>query len=261
VFARLVDGRSAVTFNDFVVESFGRAAVVATGEKTSVKARDGEVVGSGKGMPWVQHGFQFSENARGRLQDMRAQDIGTSLTDRTGTGLLVFGSNRIRGRRVTFANTQTGAFLVGDRNRIAGSIMTDIGSDGVVVFGNRNRILKNDIAVSSVDGVFLEGDDNLVRGGAFSDMPIGIWAFSGDGNHAEQVEFLRVPEPARIGGVRTLEPEFAAPFTLTCASATECDDANECTTDTCDAQGVCDNAAVTDGTLCTGGVCTAGVCQ
>lgn len=261
VFARLVDGRSAVNATQLVVENFGRAGVVATGEKTSVKARDGLVAGSGKGMPWVQHGFQFSEGARGRLQDMRMQDIGTSLTDRTGTGLLVFGSKRIRGRRVTFANAQTGVFLVGDRNRIAGSIMTDIGSDGVVIFGNRNRVLKTDIAVSSVDGVFVDGDDNLVRGGAFSDMPIGIWAYAGDGNRAEQVEFLRVPEPARIGGVRTLEPESAAPFTTGCATATECDDANECTTDTCDVQGVCGNAAVTDGTACTGGVCTAGVCQ
>ena len=261
VFARLVEGRSAVSATQVVVEDFGRVGIMATGEKSSLKARDGLVAGSGKGMPWVQHGFQFSEDARGRLQDMRAQDIGTSLTERTGSGLLVFGSKRIRGRRVTFANVQTGAFLVGDRNRIAGSIMTDIGSDGVVVFGNRNRVLKNDIAVSSLDGVFLDGDDNLVRGGAFSDMPIGIWAFAGNGNRAEQVEFLRVPEPARIGGVRTIAPEFAAPFTLTCADATECDDGNECTTDTCDVNGTCGNAAVTDGTLCTGGVCTGGVCQ
>jgi hypothetical protein len=261
VFARLVDGRSAVTMNTFVIENFGRAAVVATGEKTSVKARDGRVSGSGKGMPWVQHGFQFSENARGRLQDVKVENVGTSLADRTGTGLLVYGSKRIRTRRVTFANAQTGAFLVGDRNRIAGSIMTDIGSDGVVVFGARNRVLKNDIIVSSVDGVFLDGDDNLVRGGAFSDMPIGIWAFAGNGNRAEQVSFIRVPEPARIGGVRPIQPDSVAPVTLACASATECDDANECTTDTCDVNGVCGNAAVTDGTPCTGGACTAGVCQ
>src|SRR4030095_16732705 len=187
---------------------------------------------------------------RGRLQTPRARDLGTIQTDRTGVGVLAFGTKRVRTRRVTIENAQTGVFLVGDRNRIAGSIMTDIGSDGVVVIGNRNRVLKNDIAVSSVDGVFIDGDDNLVRGGAFSDMPIGIWAFAGAGNRAEQCEFLRVPEPARIGGVRTLLPEFAAPFTTTCASALDCNDANECTTDTCDVNGTCGNAAVTDGTLC-----------
>jgi len=261
IFARLVQRRAAVNATQLIIEDFGRAGMVATGEKTSVKARDGSALGSGKGMPWVQHGYQFSEGARGRLQDMQIQDIGTSVTDRTGTGLLVFGSNRIRSRRVTFTNVQTGVFMVGDRNRIAGSIMSDIGADGVVVFGNRNRVLKNDISVSSVDGVFVDGDDNLCRGGAFSDMPIGIWAFAGDGNRAEQVDFLRVAEPARIGGVRNLAPESATPFAVTCASALDCDDANECTTDTCDVNGTCGNAAVTDGTLCTGGVCTAGVCQ
>ena len=225
VFARLVAGRSAVNATQLVVESFGRVGVVATGEKTSVKARDGLVAGSGKGMPWVQHGFQFSEGARGRLQDMRMQDIGTSLTDRTGTGLLVFGSKRIRGRRVTFANTQTGVFLVGDRNRIAGSIMTDIGSDGVVVFGNRNRVLKNDIAVSSVDGVFLDGDDNLVRGGPSRICPSasGLSRVTATAPSSQSCAC----RSQRIGGVRSAAG-FAAPFTLACASATECDDANEC---------------------------------
>jgi hypothetical protein len=234
---------------------------MATGEKTSVKARDGLVAGSGKGMPWVQHGFQFSEGARGRLQDMRAQDIGTSLTERTGSGLLTFGSNRIRGRRVTFANVQTGAFLVGDRNRVAGSIMTDIGSDGVVVFGNRNRILKNDIAVSSVDGVFLSGDDNLVAGAPSRTCRSASGPSRATATAPSRSSSCAFRSRLASGAFRTIDPEFAAPFTLTCASATECDDANECTTDTCDVNGTCGNAAVTDGTPCTGGVCTGGVCQ
>jgi hypothetical protein len=261
VFARLVKGRAAVTAREISVEGFQRVGIAVIGEKASLKARESLVSGSGKGMPFVQHGFQFSNTARGRLQDVRVRDVGTSVPDRMGVGVLAFGTERVRTRRVTLENTQTGVFLVGDRNRIAGSIMTDIGSDGVIAIGNKNRILKNDIAVSSVDGVFVSGDDNLVRGGAFSDMPIGIWAFAGDGNRAEQVTFLRVPEPARIGGVRNLTPDFAAAFTTTCASALDCDDANECTTDTCDVNGKCGNAAVTDGTLCTTGVCTAGVCQ
>jgi hypothetical protein len=261
VFARLVKGRAAMNARELAVRGFQRVGVAVIGEKASLKARDSLVAGSGKGMPFVQHGFQFSNTARGRLQDVRVKDVGTSQIDRMGTGVLAFGTERVRTRRLTVENAQTGVFLVGDRNRIAGGIFTDIGSDGVVVIGNRNRVLKNDIAVSSVDGVFVDGDDNLVRGGAFSDMPIGIWAFAGDGNRAEQVTFLRVPEPARIGGVRNLTPDFAAAFTTACANALDCDDANECTTDTCDVNGTCGNAAVTDGTPCTGGACTAGVCQ
>jgi hypothetical protein len=47
-----------------------------------------------------------------------------------------------------------------------------------------------------------------------------------------------------------------------CEGDPECDDANECTTDTCDLKsGQCNNDAVADGTPCTGGVCTAGVCE
>lgn len=270
LFARLIEGRAAINTRQLTVEDYQRAAVVGVGEKTSVKSRDGLAAGEGKGVPWVQHGFQFSDGARGRLQDVEIRDLGTSLADRTAAGVLVYGSRRIRARRVSIANAQTGVFLVGDRNRVAGGIFSDIGLDGVVILGNRNRVLKTEIAVSSVDGVFIDGDDNLIRGGAFSDMPIGIWAYAGDGNRAEQVEFLRVPEPARIGGVRTVLPEMAAPFTTTCATATECDDANPCTTDACDAQGTCSNIAVADGTscadadpcngseTCSTGTCTAG---
>jgi hypothetical protein len=67
--------------------------------------------------------------------------------------------------------------------------------------------------------------------------------------------------------VRTLLPEYASPFTTTCATATECDDANLCTTDACDGQGTCSNVAVADGTSCAdadpcNGVetCAAGAC-
>jgi hypothetical protein len=41
----------------------------------------------------------------------------------------------------------------------------------------------------------------------------------------------------------------------------ECDDLNECTEDTCDPADGCRFTPVEDGTLCFGGVCTAGACE
>lgn len=44
-------------------------------------------------------------------------------------------------------------------------------------------------------------------------------------------------------------------------TAKDCDDSNECTTDTCKSIGAtCEHANSKDGTACTGGTCTAGVC-
>lgn len=40
----------------------------------------------------------------------------------------------------------------------------------------------------------------------------------------------------------------------------DCDDANECTTDTCNSLTGCVHTPVADGTPCTGGTCTGGVC-
>lgn len=47
-----------------------------------------------------------------------------------------------------------------------------------------------------------------------------------------------------------------------CTSSTDCDDGNECTVDTCGADGLCTNTNVMDGTSCNSGsgTCTAGVC-
>jgi hypothetical protein len=53
-----------------------------------------------------------------------------------------------------------------------------------------------------------------------------------------------------------------------CTSDTDCDDANECTTDTCESDGSCSNTAVANDTpcnagtgLCCGGLCTTPVCE
>ncbi|MCK4730176.1 MAG: S8 family serine peptidase [Candidatus Aenigmarchaeota archaeon] len=52
---------------------------------------------------------------------------------------------------------------------------------------------------------------------------------------------------------------------ITCSSDAECDDTNECTTDTCmnpgETSSYCENTAVADDTPCTGGVCCGGICS
>ena len=53
--------------------------------------------------------------------------------------------------------------------------------------------------------------------------------------------------------------------TVVCSSDTECDDTNECTTDTCVEPGTtssyCENTAVVDDTTCTDGICCGGTCS
>jgi hypothetical protein len=254
-------GRSAVAARFMTFDGNQRAALAAFGEKTVVRVIEALVAGSGRGMPFVQHGFQFADGARGKVQDVRLRDLGTSLAGKTAAGLLVYGGERVRTRRPTMERVQTGAFIFGNRNRVAGGVFTDVSSDGVVIIGDQNRVLKTDMTVASVDGVFLDGDQNLVRGGGFSDMPIGIWDYLGVGNRADQIEFIRVPERVRIGGVRSLPPESAMPFTLTCAAAVECDDGNPCTTDACTGTGDCESTILPDGTACAGGTCAGGLCM
>lgn len=254
-------GRSSLAARTMTFQGNQRAAVAAFGDKTVVRVIEALVEGSGRGMPFVQHGFQFSDGARGKLQDVRMRDLGTSLTGKTAAGILVYGSERVRVRRATMDRVQTGAFMFGNRNRLAAGVLTGVSSDGVVAIGDQNRVLKTDITAASVDGVFLDGDQNLVRGGGFSDMPIGIWDYLGTGNRADQIEFIRVPERVRIGGVRDLPAESASPFTLTCGAAVECDDGNSCTTDVCTATGACESTILPNGTACPGGTCTGGLCM
>lgn len=254
-------GRSAIAARVMTFEGNQRAALAAFGESTVVRVIEASVEGSGANVPFVQHGFQFADGARGKLQDVRLRDLGTSLAGKTASGILVYGSERVRVRRATMERVQTGAFLFGDRNRIAGGVFSDIGSDGVAILGNQNRVLKTDMTVAGIDGVFFQGDRNLVRGGGFSDMPIGIWDYLGVGNRADQIQFLRVPERVRIGGVRDVLPESAMPFTIACAAAIECDDGNPCTTDACTGTGTCESTIVPDGTACAGGTCTGGLCM
>lgn len=76
------------------------------------------------------------------------------------------------------------------------------------------------------------------------------------------------------GGVESFYPESLADRTFdneafhandcpaaVCAADLDCDDAVECTVDTCDVgPGVCANTPVADGIGCTGGICDAGTC-
>jgi Dictyostelium (slime mold) repeat len=267
ILGHIIAGRSMVSARVMTFQGNQRAAVAAVGARTVVRVIEALVEGDGLGQPFVQHGFQYSEGGRGKLQDIRLRNLGTALAGKTAVGLLACNSDRVRTRRATMDDVQTGAFFVGNRHRLAAGRFKNIHADGVVIFGDKNRVLKTEMTVASVDGVFLDGDQNLIRGGGYSDMPIGIWDYIGVGNRADQIEFIRVPERVRIGGVRDLTPDSASCFTLTCASAVECDDGNACTTDACDPGGTCVNTILDDGTpcddatVCNGSeTCGAGLC-
>jgi hypothetical protein len=188
-----------------------RAAMAAIGARTVVRVIEGLVEGDGLGQPFVQHGFQYSEGGRGKLQDLRLRNLGTALAGKTAVGLLACNSDRVRTRRATMEDVQTGAFFVGNRHRLAGGRFKNIHADGVVIFGDKNRVLKTEMTVASVDGVFLDGDQNLIRGGG-SPTCRSASGTIGVGNRADQIEFIRVPERVRIGGGGISRP------TVRCAS-------------------------------------------
>lgn len=271
IFGQPVLGRSVVSIESNRFSGFQKAGLVALGDRTLARVQNSQAIGSGPSVGPVQNGFEVSKAARARFQDIAAQDLRSLVPNKTATAVLVFSSNKVRVRRITATDVQTGVFIVGERNRVLSGQFGSVRSDAVVILGERNKVAANDIDGSSVSGVFIDGDSNRVLGGLIRNAPIGVWSFDGTGNTSKGIEFINVPERIRVGGSRSLTAANASPFDPACSNVTQCDDGNACSADACTLlTGACTHTNVANATpcadadLCNGaeacldGVCTAG---
>jgi len=268
IFGHPLFGKAVVAVRDSSFTNNSKGGMVFLGSRAIIKVSGTQVLGTGPAAT-VQNGIEFGLGARGRMQEVQVRDFQTTTVGKTATGVLLFGAAKVRIRRSTITDAQTGVFVVGNFARVLDTQLGDITSDAIVLLGKKNRVLSALIDVSSVSGVFIDGDRNTVRGGNMTDMPVGVWFFDGDRNIAKGIDFTNVPERERVGGVRDLTSDAVDPFTLDCATVADCDDGNTCTTDACDAlAGTCnytnlpDLTSCSDGNLCNGDeVCVAGVCH
>jgi hypothetical protein len=259
-----VIGQSKVTVNGVNVSDTQKGGVVARGEQAIVKVRQCVFEGDGAAATVPQNGVEVSGGAHGRVGDSTFTGFGSPLADKVGAAILVYGSDRVVGREIVVEDTDVGAFVHGDRAKILTCQVDDAGSDGVIVLGDRNVMSGNVLAGATVSGVFINGASNRVRGGRISEMPVGIWFYGGEDNHASAVAFSNVTIPGQnvAGGPRAIVPETAMPFALGCQDASGCSDGLPCTTDVCDVlHGTCSSVAnCNDGNPCTSDACTAGGC-
>ncbi len=268
IFGQPVTGRSVVSVDGSRFVGFQKSGLVVLGDRTLVRVQETQAIGGGPAATQIQNGFEVGKGARARFQDVAAQDLRTLQADRTATAILIFSSDRVRVRRITATNVQTGVFVVGTRNRVLSGQFGDVSSDAIVLLGQRNKVASNDIDNSSVSGVFIDGDSNRVLGGLMRSTPVGVWSFDGIGNTTKGVEFVQVAERIRVGGTRNLTSANAAPFDPACSDAPSCDDGNACSTDSCTTlTGSClhvpliDTTSCADADLCNGAeICLAGIC-
>ncbi len=271
IFGQPVLGRSVVSIEGSRFSGFQKSGLVALGDRTLARVQDSQAIGSGPSSGPVQNGFEVGKAARARFQDIGAENLRSLVPGKTATAVLVFSSDKVRVRRITATDVQTGVFLVGERNRVLSGQFGSVRSDAVVVLGERNKVAANDIDGSSVSGVFIDGDSNRVLGGLIRNAPIGVWSFDGTGNTSKGIEFVNVSERIRVGGSRVLTAANASPFDPACSNAAQCDDGNACSVDACTVlTGSCthvdavDNTPCLDADACNGaeacltGVCTAG---
>ncbi len=284
---RPIVGQSLLNVRKSSFAGFQKAGIAAMGPGGVLHVQGVAALGLGPDQQQVvQNAIQVTNGTRGKVRELNFAQIGTAVPGKLATGLLLIG-DRNRMRAGTMADVQVGTFLIGNRNSLLKSQYTRISSDGTIIFGDGNRIRGSDYNLTGVDAIFLDGDQNVLSGVHIANTPLGLWNHAGMGNVVNQIEFgENVGERYRQGDVRDLSPDTAAPFTPSCASAAECDDGtvcngietctngtcgagtalncddlNECTTDTCDPTAGCQHAPVTDGTLCTGGTCTGGLCS
>ncbi len=268
-FGKPVFRKAVVSITTSEFRNNQKGGIAAIGDGTVLRIRESGVFGNGPAGIGVPNGIELSAGVKARLQDLAVRDIVSPVAGKTATGLLVFGAKKVRLRRSTMTDVQTGVFVVGNSVRVLDGQFGDLTSDGLVFLGDKNRSYSNDIDVSSVSGVFINGDRNVVRGGTISRTPIGVWFFDGDRNIAKGVDYNFVPQPERVGDTRDLDADSVSPLSLQCVTAAQCDDGNPCTTDACDTlTGACTATAVpnltpcADGNVCNGAeVCMTGACQ
>ncbi len=267
--AHPVVGHAVVNVRTASFDAFQKAAIAAIGTNTKIRLLNTAAVGLGPGQAdLVQNALQISDGARGKAKELNVTGIGTAVPGKLASAALVIGE-RARLRNASITDTQVGFFLIGNRNGIVKSELVRIDSDGMIILGDGNRMRSTQVNHTGVDSIFLSGNQNVLQGVSVANTPLAIWNYSGVGNVVDQVEFLEnVGVRYEQGDVRNLTADTAAPFTVTCASDAECDDANLCTTDSCDVPtGHCSSQAVADGTSCADAnvcngaeTCAAGVC-
>jgi hypothetical protein len=259
-------GQSRVTVKDVTLTNYQKAGFVAHGPKAvALLQRVTATAGAPQAGATVPNGFEVSFDARVKIADSRAEGHQTpSAPAKMGAGILLYNPGKVTVRRDNLMANDVGIFVVGDRARIKRSFCGGQLWDGIVLLGDANRISATEVDGASVSGCFVNGDQNLVRGSFITNTQIGLWFIAGHGNLFFNTNFGNVPLDTRgvFGGVRDLTPATAVPFRVRCTGTLACDDGNECTTDACDTvNGTCSSTPVVDGTACTGGICTAGVCQ
>jgi hypothetical protein len=248
---------------DVNVSGCQKGGLAANGIKTSVRVARGTFTGdptSGAASNGIQLGF----GARGRLSRPTIQGYVSGTLGETATGILLYWPAWAGVRKAKIDNVETGVFVVG-RSFVQRSEFTNIVSDGIVVFGDSNHLEFNAMDGAGVSGIFIAGNNNGVFSGYLADMPVGLWFYSGFGNGWGHVHFATsVPLHGQgvYGGQRDLTATAASPFHPGCATATDCDDASPCTTDSCDpVTHMCVNTLdCDDGNPCTDDACDAPGC-
>jgi hypothetical protein len=261
-----VYGQSRITAKDLTFTNYQKAGFVAHGPRTNgLLQRATATAGAPTPGAAVPNGIEIDFGARVKVADSTAIGHQTpSAPSKLGTGILLYQPGKVTLRRDTAIGNQVGVFVVGERARIKRTFLGEQLSDGVVVIGDANRISATEIDGAGEAGVFVNGDQNLLRGSFITNTPIGLWFIAGQGNLFFNTNFGNVPLNTRgvFGGVRDLTADTAVPFRTRCTAAASCDDGNSCTTDACNTvTGTCSRTPVADGTACSGGTCTAGVCS
>jgi len=199
-------GRSIVSLRNAQFSAYQKAGIVVLGEEALLKARNIGLEGPGTVGGSAPNGIDIGLLAKARISDVTITGH-RSLGSKMGAGLLATTAKRVKFREITVLDADTGAFIVGDRQKVLSSRFGDIRFDGIVLLGERNKVKGNSIENSSVSGVFIDGDDNMIRSTIMARLPnVGIWFFKGDRNKAAGVQFIDLgpgAEAERVGGVRT----------------------------------------------------------
>jgi hypothetical protein len=252
------NGKAKVNLVDNVLEGFQKSGLVANGAGANVKMSGGEVVGDGARGGAVQNGIQLGLGAKGRLNQIGLRDLVSTVPGKSAAGVLLWKPGRGSVKRVLVDASQTGMFVVG-RAKLQGNTITGSVGDAIVLLGDSSLASANVLDGAGVSGVFVDGNRNRILFGTIANMPVGLWFYDGDRNSFNGIRFDNVGLQMQgvFGGPRDMSEATAAPLAGACRTATDCDDGNACTADSCDTNtGACAHASVCDDAdVCTDDSC------
>jgi hypothetical protein len=204
-----------VYMRNVTVQGFQKAGVVANGPKTIVVLKGGGVAGDGPSALAVQNGYQFGYGTKAKVSDVTIRDIRSLVPAKAAACVLVYQTTRVMLHALDVTGCQEGVLSIGDRTRVRKGSFVNSAADAIAFFGNANLAAGNFIDVASVSGVFVSGNTNSIRGGVMRDLDRGFWFATGNGNTWSGIQFQNVPVTGQgpFGGVRDLDPTWAAPFT------------------------------------------------